>query len=708
MRYQYVFLTLLSLSQLLSAVSCDDVFKSGLQADNTITFKWKATLFKEADHLLEASEIKDNRWANPKSCDSVRCEKGSTSRVIGDSITFPDVDNANDISTTWNQTTVKLKPETYGKVTIEANHVLSLEDGVYYFRELIVNNEAEIIITNGTARVFVRDGIRFESSSLINCSTKTTANDPSSLVLFSNNTIVTGDSMCISGYIYTLGDFGTAKIEGRGSFSSKNLELASNTHITTDLSDLKFMDFGPLCTNSVAALPAPPMVDYKLDECYYLSGANGINGDIIDSTAPHYHASSVSRIDSNQTDAKICRSGAFSDNSYAVVDTPFVLDDVWTMSVWINFPFVKTGKRYYILGSYPTRGDLPVFEYINSKLKWGVYDNNGALKWNSFDNTLNGWHHLAFVNDNGTTTLYVDGVLKNDIPLSTKGNVAYLWTSSDDLGGQSIASNIDEMKIFSTALTNSQIEKIFFHENAGQNYDGTTRECPKCSSTTILAGNWGLIGVPSDLRQTTVTVSDIFSDDMKGVFNSDWKIYKRVYNSNDNSGSYQSLGLNDSLDFGVAYWLGSKKDERWNVDGTTAVNYDSTNSECQGTQCVELDLQSVSKNFGLPDNDPNDGSGPYRYYYSGFIGLDKPIDWSDCRFIIDSKVYTPSQAEVDGFVSKQIWLYNPKASLADANGYTTCDDSTPGTCKLLPFKGFVVELHGKTKNKTVKLLIPKD
>ena len=36
------------------------------------------------------------------------------------------------------------------------------------------------------------------------------------------------------------------------------------------------------------------------------------------------------------------------------------------------------------------------------------------------------------------------------------------------------------------------------------------------------------------------------------------------------------------------------------------------------------------------------------------------------------------------------------------------DDTTPGGCKLVPYKGFWVELHGKTKGKSISVLIPKE
>jgi hypothetical protein len=83
------------------------------------------------------------------------------------------------------------------------------------------------------------------------------------------------------------------------------------------------------------------------------------------------------------------------------------------------------------------------------------------------------------------------------------------------------------------------------------------------------------------------------------------------------------------------------------------------------------------------------------------------VDWADCRFIIDGLDYTPTAANAAGYASKQIWQYNPGTG-ANANGYTTCDDTGIGACKLIPYEGFWIELHGLTKGKTVKLLVPQE
>ena len=149
--------------------------------------------------------------------------------------------------------------------------------------------------------------------------------------------------------------------------------------------------------------------------------------------------------------------------------------------------------------------------------------------------------------------------------------------------------------------------------------------------------------------------------------------------------------------------MGNKQSaQNWNVNGTQAVDYDSSYNgtfDCVAKQCVEIDLKSITHNF---DTDPDDGTGPYRYNMTGFVGKTS-IKWADCRFIIDGTVYTPTAAENAGYAAKKIWQYSPNGG----NDYATCDDTMAG-CLLEPYKGFWIELYGPTKGKSVKLLIPKE
>ena len=454
------------------------------------------------------------------------------------------------------------------------------------------------------------------------------------------------------------------------------------------------------------------MTEYREDECYWL-GSSQV--DIIESINAS-NAIAMNNADTFQPTvtanyAGLCRAGDFTGNHYADVDVAFTLGAEWTLSTWIEFPLSNTGQDYHILGSYSGDGDLPQFDFTSyPDIKWAIYDNSQDYTTADFNDSLSGWHHVTFVNTLDETKLYLDGSYHSSIALSTSGDVVLLNTSTDGPSTQTLSGNTDELKIWGTTLSVDEINKLYTDEKAGSTYDGTPRVCPTCDANAT-AGIWGLIGIPADFRTAAnKDVADVFDEFNASSYNvpsnaDGWVVFKRNYSSITNDSNYSIVpytGL--PLEFGQGYWLISKVDQAWSENTLPSVNYDSVEVSCTAGTCVEINLTSVSKDFAV---DPNDGTGQNRNNMLGFVGQ-IPVDWANCRILVDGVSYTPSAADTAGFADNQVWQYNPGAGGADANGYTTCDDTIPGGCKLEPYKGFWVILHGTTKNKTVKLLIPKE
>ncbi|RLA75594.1 MAG: hypothetical protein DRG30_04390 [Epsilonproteobacteria bacterium] len=472
--------------------------------------------------------------------------------------------------------------------------------------------------------------------------------------------------------------------------------------------------------------PPPPIesglqVDFRMDECYWLGGANGVTDDVKDSSGNGLDAQSRNKANNISSIYKICRGGDFintyndqskSDAVYYPNSTATEMDigedEPFSVSAWVYrhgdskwmAAVIKVGDD-----SWTDGWGLEHRQNSSSNIDFFVGHYNTYARAILSDDT---WTHIVGTYDGSTIRIYKNGVLADTETQSSYSPGALAVSIGDDISGSDIddrwQGNLDEVKIWHRALSTSEISDIYNNENSGLNYDGTTRVCKSCNGSSISANTWDLVGVPADSRTTPLSVDDIFGDDMNGTIGTDWVVYKRTYSSTDNSSGYLSLGLSDSLEFGQGYWLGSKLNSEWYIDGAPTVDYDSTSTACTASACVEIDLRSVTHDFAV---DGNDGTGPYRYNMSGFIGVRVPINWADCRFLIDGTAYTPSQADTAGYASKQIWLYNGTGT-DRSNSYITCDDTTPGECKLVPFKGFWVELHGPTKNKTVKLLIPQE
>ena len=466
-------------------------------------------------------------------------------------------------------------------------------------------------------------------------------------------------------------------------------------------------------------------VDYRMDECYWLDGAGGVFGDVKDTSIPYYDATSAAASSIDSGVKQMCRSGKFGLNGDRVsVDDASVLGTLTnqlTISAWL-YPtaFTQWSSAVQKVSNDSWNDGFGLIHNSGDGTNITFYINNafsGAGRV-SASLTMNTWNHIVGVYDGTSVTIYKNGVFVETSLYSTPiSNSSQPLTIGNDFLSDSYndvwQGNIDEVKVWDKALSETEISTIYTNELAGKNFDGAPRVCPTCEANAT-AGIWGLIGIPADLRTSpNKDVADVFDEFPAGSYNvpgnaDGWVVKKRDYSTTNNASSYSTVPYNGMpLEFGQGYWLLTKQDVAWGENGLHSVDYNATHAACVTESCVEIDLTSVVKNFGAPDNDVNDHSGRNRNNMLGFIGH-TPVNWADCRILINGTSYTPSAADSAGYIDKQIWQYNPGAGGANANGYTTCDDTTPGGCKLEPYKGFWVVLHGITKNKTVKLLIPKE
>jgi hypothetical protein len=457
-----------------------------------------------------------------------------------------------------------------------------------------------------------------------------------------------------------------------------------------------------------------------MDECYWLGG--GIT-DVSNHVSNVLNGEAMNGAQISTSEQVIGFSGGFnlsSDEKQNIdidKDSSIDFDQSLTITLWVK---PLDANDSHLVNRYDGRGTSTTDDDLGFKLHYRSnkeqlrfilmtttdrYRLNLAVDQNTWND--GNWHFITARYDGSEMFLSFDDINATKSATGTVKNATSLdlFLASKSNGARALSGYLDEVKLWDKVLTAAELQTIRSNEENGLNYDGSAREAVVCDAS-ITAHSWELIGIPADLRtESNTSIGKILGDDMNGTYGTDWRIYKREYSDSNNSSWYTYLSdINMALEFGTAYWLGSKNSENWNVNDMQAVDYNATNSACTAGTCVEIDLKSVTHDF---DTDGDDGTGPYRYYMTGFTGK-SPVDWADCRFIIGGTVYTPSNAENNGYASKTIWQYNPNSSEADGKGYTTCDDVTPGSCMLVPYKGFWVELHGPTKGKSVKLLIPKE
>lgn len=140
----------------------------------------------------------------------------------------------------------------------------------------------------------------------------------------------------------------------------------------------------------------------------------------------------------------------------------------YTISMWVKHPMVNGVKIF---------AETPISSFVfycagTNKLSILLPDISGTIKTSSKDVFDNVWHHLCWIDNNGTSALYIDGIKDStdfnyvsDSVLG-KNNIYTSLGSSLNVGGVIpsgclTGGNIDEFSAWNKALNPSDVEKIY-------------------------------------------------------------------------------------------------------------------------------------------------------------------------------------------------------------------------------------------------------
>ena len=272
--------------------------------------------------------------------------------------------------------------------------------------------------------------------------------------------------------------------------------------ISADQSDPNTGDNSECVTitqTSGSSLPTP-ILNYHFDEDFW----SGASADVLDNSGSGLHATAISGADTTNS-GKINNAGSFN-GSNQYVDMGDELNDVFgassnsfTITAW-----VKPDSLSGILSNHSIRNTIfaKTSNGNNDNLQVGIHhtgqhrgkirvylDTEGKNSQKFFGNqddiTIDSWSFVAISYDGSTVKVHINDNVYNS------GNTWHNGGNLHDASGSpfTIASsqhkknnifnyfdgNIDEVKIFSTTLTDDQIQEIYTNENAGSNYNGTTR-----------------------------------------------------------------------------------------------------------------------------------------------------------------------------------------------------------------------------------------
>jgi MSHA biogenesis protein MshQ len=520
-------IAVLTMAQTSAAEQCSAIFPDGAStqgAGGNISFGFNARLIGSNDNLLATTAITQNGGSNIDTCNTTDCVATGTPSVEASSVSFQTTASTADVILGFRDSVVvgsgsfsgnefdDINPNFASEASITFsstqseyfvdNLVLAFDNVVYlqagstyWINRLVLSSQAEIIVQGtGTAIIYVNQSLSFPSPGLINSPSINNSGDASKLVIygfsdvsFSNNSTFTG-SLYAQGNV-TLGSSSYAF----GAVSAANIQLGTESTINYQSTEIAETDFGNICDSTLSVVE--PILDYRFDECSY----TGVAGDVIDQIGNFDGSSNGvspttnSAIVNKSLDLSANNTSDWVDVPSSVVDG---LDD-FSVSVWFKTSVSKSQQQiFHALGNNTNDDELEIFLRNSNTVYIKVRDNSEELTSN-VALTDGDWHHLVITRVDEDVCLFIDGTeqecddgVNSGVLSVNNANAIVIGQEQDSFGGsftseQSYVGLLDEFKVYSSQLSDTDITAIYDYEFAGKNFNGVERASVTCSQVTI-------------------------------------------------------------------------------------------------------------------------------------------------------------------------------------------------------------------------------
>lgn len=211
-----------------------------------------------------------------------------------------------------------------------------------------------------------------------------------------------------------------------------------------------------------------------------------------------------------------------SQNAYVAISSPVSFDNsgTWSWAMWIKT--TTPGGTYMYQGDGAWGPNNRTF-YLNNGSTTGhqiggvSYGQGWETGTTAVDDGL--WHFIAMTCNNGTKTMYVDGVVDNisvnSWSANAVGSLLYIGGNGTGEGDGQLGLNgqIDEVNVFDQTLTPSQIQSLFASKSfgvpvavtvnpasryRGQTFTITATATPNVGTVTNATVNLGVIGLSTN------------------------------------------------------------------------------------------------------------------------------------------------------------------------------------------------------------------
>jgi MSHA biogenesis protein MshQ len=350
-----------------------------------------------------------------------------------------------------------------------------LPRGDNYYLGSLLGNKGEVFVAsiNGsetTSRLFFRGSVSWQNVKI------NESGNPEDLIIVVDGALsITGGQTVINAIIYVKGEVsinGSPSITG--AITSVDGEGSNQDRASYNANAISNADFNGMCEGSTQ-----PIAEYRFDKTSY----DGTVGEVIDSIGS-FNGQSIS---AQPIEGKVCNAVDLSDNGtsdYVILDESILSSKTdFTVSLWAQTGNNSNQSALSGAGSGTDNELLMWFSNGSRFLPFLKGSNNGSLAITSINDS--NWHHLVWTRSGSENCLYRDNVLQGCKTLSssvTNIQSLILGQEQDNVGGGFSSSQdweglIDELLVYDSAISSSDITQIYNNQNAGLGYDGSTRTC---------------------------------------------------------------------------------------------------------------------------------------------------------------------------------------------------------------------------------------
>jgi hypothetical protein len=222
-------------------------------------------------------------------------------------------------------------------------------------------------------------------------------------------------------------------------------------------------------------LDAAVIGEYKFDDSTY----NGTAHEVVDSSGNSYSGLSINNgygFATPNSIGKICKSVKFTDfyQALRISDNPALEPANITIAFWVKLSDISTTQTlvHKANGTNSNGYSVELEPYFGASITFHIGNESLHEIDTSAVITAGAWHHIAATYDGNTMKIYIDGTENvsdsghNGVSLGS-GEVLTLGNYVSESHGIRNAGYLDELKIYNTALSATDISTLYANEVGG-------------------------------------------------------------------------------------------------------------------------------------------------------------------------------------------------------------------------------------------------